>query len=145
MEKDKESILTAIRGLAEELGEVKGGFRGLKEYIETQTAECRFNYKELNKSFHKVSGRLNGITKEDEVEDKLRRRSTDNKRFLYSTITLCCAIIMTLVTVLEVDRWKSAQKTAQKSSGTAYTREDARKDQLLVLRQIRELIKGIGH
>lgn len=139
-------ILTAINDLTAKLGEVTGEFKGLKLYIETQTTECKLNYKELNKNFTKIRGRLNGIQIEDEVTDKvtdrLRRRLGDKRKFLYNTVTLLCMVILTAGTVMGIDYWRTTRNPSNQTN--VYTQADARKDQSLMLAQIRNLAESIG-
>ena len=139
----EELILTAINDRTEKLGEVKGEFKGLKQYIETQTNECKSNYRELNKSINKNRGRLNGIEIEDEVTDKLKRRSSDKRKFLYNTITLLCVMVMAVGAVMGIDYWRSAQKPSNPTA--VYTQADASKDQSLILAQISKLAESIGN
>jgi hypothetical protein len=81
-----DEIITVLHKLANQTGEMKGEFKGLKKYIENRTDNCSKNYDSLSMHMDKLTKKINVTVIEKEVEGRF-------KRILYNRVTLLCTII----------------------------------------------------
>ena len=141
MPENTEHILTAINGLTEKFGRSDQKLEDLGKFIKGKTNECKDNYKSLKDDFSDIKERLLADDIEEEVSDKLRRRSTDKRRVLFGFIILACTVATAFAAVLGIDHWKSPK--SQVAAKDIYTSADASRDRATILGQIHNLAERI--
>jgi hypothetical protein len=127
-----DEIITALNKLSSETGEMKGEFKGLKDYIEAKTDNCSRNYDSLSDNMDKLTRKINATVIEKEVEERV---TGTFKRVLYNRVTLLCTIVGLAIAFagLQNSNTKKSDKKLAKISR-----------ELKEIKSIKKLKKGIN-